>query len=82
MSVPHMLTHHHLYFPPTIFSLSVLLFISSLFRLQNDNETAVWIASKEGYPEIVKALVAAGADLSIASVSTIVVTVTITHIIQ
>ena len=38
---------------------------------QKYNETAVWIASKEGHLEVVKALIAAGADLSIASVSTI-----------
>ena len=40
---------------------------------QNNNETAVWIASKEGHLEVVKALVAAGADLSIASVSIMLV---------
>ena len=49
----------------------------SVYTSQNDNETAVWIASKEGELEVVKALVAAGADLSIASVSTMLVTVII-----
>ena len=49
----------------------------SVYTSQNDNETAVWIASKEGELEVVKALVAAGADLSIASVSTMLVTVSI-----
>ena len=37
----------------------------------------MWIASKEGHLEAARALVAAGADLSIASVSTMLVTVSI-----
>ena len=45
---------------------------------QRDNETAVWIASKEGHLEVVKALVAAGADLSKASVSNMLDNVSIT----
>ena len=48
---------------------------------QNDNETAVFRASRDGHLEVVKALITAGADLSIASVSTMLVTVRIIMIL-
>ena len=53
----------------------------NVYISQNDNETAVWIAAKQGHLEVVKALVAAGADLSIASVSIMLVIVIIIMIL-
>ena len=65
------------YHKPSYLFLPIFVIFMSVCTAQSDNETAVWIASKEGKLEVVKALVAAGADLSIASVSTMLVTVSI-----
>ena len=59
--------------PPT-FSYPYFFLCMFVCITQNNNETAVWMASNAYHFEVVKALVAAGADLSIASVSTLLVT--------
>ena len=53
---------------------SFINFSTSALFLQNENQTAVYNAARQGHLEKVKALVAPGADLSIASLSTMLVT--------